>query len=101
MKARSISEIWDRYHHVVQGHELRSKWSKYQHFATTHQRPYYDEGGVSGVTSSATEESLESLRPVTRRSSAQTKKMNDESARNDNFIRGVKSLGLQPKEYVS
>lgn len=101
MKARSISEIWDRYHHVVQGHELRSKWSKYQHFATTHQRPNYDVGGVSGVIASATEENFESLRPVTRRSSAQTKKINEESARNDTFIRGVKSLGLQSKEYVS
>ena len=97
MRVRSVSEIWDRYHHVAQGHELRSKWSKYQHFATTHQRPYYDEGGVSGAIAAATEENFESLRPVTRRSSAQTKKINEESARNDNFIRGVKSLGLQQK----
>ncbi|MBO5397811.1 MAG: hypothetical protein J6A36_02620 [Clostridia bacterium] len=101
MRVRSVSEIWDRYHHVAHGHELRSKWSKYQHFATTHQRPYYGEDSISGVTSSATEQQLESFRPVVRKSSAQTKKINDESARNDNFIRGVKSLGLQSEEYVS
>lgn len=91
MRVRSVSEIWDHYHHVVHGHDERRHWSKYQCYPTPRTRNYsYNEERESVFDNV----NFDPVRPVTRKLVAQTEKENSDSARNDNFIRGVKSLGL-------
>ena len=91
MRVRSVSEIWDHYHHVVHGHEERRHWSKYQCYPTPKARRYdYNEEAESFFNNA----NFGSIRTVTRKSLDQTEKINKDSARNDNFIRAVrKSLG--------
>ena len=89
MRVRSVREIWDHYHHVVQGHDERRHWSKYQCYPTPKSRSY---GYNEEVESLFDNVNFDSVRPVTRKSVAQTEKENSDFARNDNFIRGVKSL---------
>lgn len=87
MRARTVKDVWDRYHHIVDGHEERSKWSKYQFYPTPKVNSWEEERTIpkqSSVTNG----------PITssRRYREEMQRKNDEAARNYNFLCEVESL---------
>ena len=87
MRSKNTREVWDRYHHVVDGHEERSKWSKYQFYPTPKVNSWEEEEKVSR-TSSVTSGPVTSSRHYIE----EMQRKNDESARNYNFLCEVESL---------
>lgn len=87
MRTRTVKDVWDRYHHIVDGHEERSKWSKYQFYPTPKVNSWEEEEKASRAPSMTSG-------PVTssRRYIEEMQLKNAESARNFNFICGMESL---------
>ena len=87
MRAQTVKDVWDRYHHVVDGHEERSKWSKHQFYPTPKVNSWEEEEKASRALSMTSG-------PVTssRRYIEEMQRKNAESARNFNFICGMESL---------